>query len=121
MKTIQQLRKAIEASPARSPWSKGVKLYALELIEDMEATREFYASPADKKDLLNGADDWSQFSYGGCSLIYNQDIAERLCSLSGYKRTEEGKNPPNARENWLDVQARALYQAYALICKLAKE
>ena len=121
MKTIQQLRDAIEASPARSPWSKGIKIYALELIEDMEATREFYASPADKKDLLNGADDWHQYSEGGCSLIYNQDIAERLCTPSEYKRTKQGRNRYNARETWIDTQARALYKAYALICKLAKE
>ena len=121
MKTILQLREAIDQHPAYSEWSKGVKLYALELIEQLPDAQEFYGSPADVKTLLNGADDWSQFSYGGCSLIYNQDIAERLCSLSGYKRTEEGKNPPNARENWLDVQARALYQAADLILRLAKE
>lgn len=120
MKTILQLREAIENEPARSAWSKGVKLYALEIIQELPADREFYGSPADKKDLLNGADDWSQFSYGGCSLIYNQDIAERLCSPSEYKRTKEGKNPPNARENWLDTQARALFQAQRLICRLAK-
>ena len=121
MKTILQLREAIENEPARSAWSKGVKLYALELIEEMPATREFYGSPADKKDLLNGADDWKQFSYGGCSFIYDQDIAERLCNPTEYKRTKEGQNPPNARENWIDVQARALYQAAALIVRLAKE
>jgi hypothetical protein len=120
MKTIQQLREAIEYEPARSAWSKGIKLYALELIEEMEDTREFYASPADKKDLLNGADDWQEFSWGGCSFIYDQDIAERLCNPTEYKRTKAGHNPPNAREQWLDVQARALYQADRLIMKLAK-
>lgn len=120
MKTIQQLREAIEASPARSAWSKGVKLYALDLIADMEATREFYGSPADRQDLLNGADDWQQYSEGGSALIYDGDIAERLCSPSEYKRAKEGQNPPNARESWLDVQARALYQAERLICILAK-
>ena len=121
MKTISQLRKAIEASPARSPWSKGIKIYALELIEDMEDTREFYGSLADKKDLLKGAYNWNEYSEGGCSLIYNQDIAERLCTPSEYKRTKEGRNRYNARETWIDTQARALYKAYALICKLAKE
>jgi len=120
MKTIQQLREAIDQHPAHSAWRRGVKLYALELIEEMEDTREFYASHAYAKTLLNGADNWSQFSYGGCSLIYDQDIARRLCSPSEYKRTREGKNPPNARENWLDTQARALWQASLLICRLAK-
>ena len=120
MKTISQLREAIKNSPARSAWDKGVKLYALELIEGMEDTRKFYASPADKKDLLNGADDWKQFSEGGCSFIYDQDIAERLCNPSEYKRTRKGERQPNARETWLDVQARALFQAERLIMKLAK-
>ena len=121
MKTIEQLRKAIEAEPARSAWSKGIKLYALELIEEMPADQEFYGSPADKKELLNGADDWQQYSEGGCSLIYDGDIAERLCSPSEYKRTREGERQPNARESWIDAQARALYQAAALIVRLAKE
>jgi len=121
MKTISQLREAIKNSPARSAWSKGIKLYALELIEEMPADQEFYGSPADKKELLNGADDWQQYSEGGCSLIYDGDIAERLCSPSEYKRTKEGQNPTNARESWLDAQARALYQAGRLICRLAKE
>ena len=121
MKTISQLREAIENRPARSAWTKGVKLYALELIEDMEATREFYGSPADKKDLLNGADDWKEYSEGGCALIYNEDIAERLYDPSKYKRTKGGQSQPKARENLLDVQAHALYQAAALILRLAKE
>jgi hypothetical protein len=121
MKTINQLREAIKNSPARSAWNKGVKLYALELIEEMPDTREFYASPADKKELLNGADNWQQYSEGGNALIYDGDIAERLCNPSEYKRTKEGERQPNARESWIDVQARALYQAYRLICRLAKE
>lgn len=121
MKTIEQLREAIEISPARSAWSKGVKLYALELLEDLPAEQEFHASPADKKALLNGADNWQQYSESGNALIYDGDIAERLCNPSEYKRTKEGQNPPNARESWIDAQARALYQAARLICKLAKE
>lgn len=121
MKTIKKLRQAIKQSPARSAWSKGVKLYALELIEGLPEDQELYGSPADKKALLNGAQDWKEFSYGGCALIYNQDIARRLCTPSEYKRTKAGRNNPNARENWLDVQARALYQAAALICRLSKD
>ena len=120
MKTISQLREAIKNSPARSAWDKGVKLYAAELIEEMPDDQEFYGSPADKIELLNGADDWQQYSEGGCSLIYDGDIAKRLCSPSEYKRTKQGENQPNAREIWIDVQARALYQAAALIVRLAK-
>ena len=121
MKTINQLREAIKNSPARGAWSKGVKLYALDLIEEMPGDQEFYGSPADKKELLNGADNWQQYSEEGCSFIYDQDIAERLCNPTEFKRTREGERQPNARESWIDTQARALYQAASLIVRLAKE
>jgi hypothetical protein len=121
MKTIKELKDAIQRQPARSAWSRGVKSYAHELIEELPDDQEFFGSPADVKTLLHGAVDWSQCSYGGCSLIYDQDIAERLCSPSEYKRSREGERRPNARENWLDCQARALFQASNLICRLAKD
>ena len=121
MKTISQLKEAIKNSPARSAWDKGIKLYALELIEELPDDQEFYGSPADEKELLNGADNWQQYSEGGGALIYDGDIAKRLCNPTEYKRTKEGQNPPNARESWLDAQARALYQAANLILRLAKE
>ena len=120
MKTIKELRSAIETKPARSAWGKAVKIYAYELIEEMDGNREFYGNPADKKDLLNGASDWNQYSWGGCSLIYDADIAERVCSPSELKRTKNGERKPNASEEWLDVQARALYQASNMIISLCK-
>ena len=96
-----------------SAWSKGVQLYAEEL-------REFLAEnnlQATKENLLNGARDWSEYSYGGCSLIYDADIAERLCSPSTLKRKKGGELQPNSRETWLDVQARALYQAARIVLR----
>lgn len=44
-------------------------------------------------------------------MIYNADIAERLCCPSELKKTRNGERRPNNREEWLDTQARALYQA----------
>ena len=67
--------------------------------------------------LLNGAADWSQYSWGGCSLIYDGDIAERLCCPSELKKTRNGERRPNSREEWLDVQARALFQAANRVCR----
>ena len=61
--------------------------------------------------LLSGAKDWKEYSWGGRSLIYDQDIAERLSSPSELRKTNNGQRRPNAREEWLDTQARALYQA----------
>lgn len=91
----------------KSKWSQGVDEYADELRENL---RENRLAPT-RENMLNGARDWSQYSWGGNSLIYNQDIAERLATPSELKRTKGGMNRPNAREEWLDTQARALYQA----------
>jgi hypothetical protein len=128
MTTIQELRAAIEAEPARSAWDRGRKVYALELLDDLAEAIEggYFAAEnitdraALKAQLLNGADSWSQYSYGGSALIYDGDIAERLCSPSEYKRSREGERRPNSREEWLDVQARALYQACNMILRLTR-
>jgi hypothetical protein len=126
--TINELKQAIEAEPARSAWDKGRKVYALELLEKLdEAIQGGYFDPANmadraalKEQMLNGAKDWSEYSWGGSALIYDGDIAERLCSPSEYKRSREGERRPNSREEWLDVQARALQQAANMIMRLAR-
>jgi hypothetical protein len=117
---VSELIKAIEENKVRSAWDKAVNEYAIELLEQLDNDYDFVGSPADKKSLLNGADNWSQFSYGGCSLIYNGDIAERVCSPSEFKKSKEGERNPNSREEWLDVQTRALTQASNRIVKIAK-
>jgi hypothetical protein len=126
--TINELKQAIANEKPRSAWGRGVKEYAEELSEELEEAIQggYFAEDkltdraALKAQLLNGADSWSQYSYGGCALIYDGDIAERLCSPSEYKRSREGERRPNSREEWLDVQARALTQAASMIVRLAK-
>ena len=107
----------------RSAWSKGVTLYAMELLEDTDPEKietlasrlqTTYNIPTFSEFdhyLMNGAQNWKQYSWGGCSLIYDQDIAKRLCTETELKRTDYGRKQPNKREQWLDVQARALFQA----------
>ena len=116
--SIREARKAINPKHFRSAWDKGVSLYALELIDNLEeAVRNGYIQKGTylnctiEEFLLNGASDWSQFSWGGCSLIYDRDIAKRLCTPSELKKTDNGNRRPNSREEWLDTQARALTQA----------
>lgn len=105
----------------KSAWSKGVKLYALDLFDELidRITYLEGVEPCNEKEcrrwMLNGAQDWKDYSYGGCSLIYNQDIAKRLCTATELKKTHNGYEFPNKRENWLDVQSRALYQACELV------
>lgn len=117
---INASKNAIEARKTRSAWDKGVTLYALELLDNIRDLPAADSRQEIKTALLNGASDWREYSWGGCSLIYNGDIAERLCSPSELKRTRGGDRRPNSREEWLDVQARALYQAFRLICRAAE-
>lgn len=117
---INAITTTIKNSKARSAWDKGVTLYALELLDNLRDLPAADSRQEIQKALLNGARDWDEYSWGGCSLIYNGDIAERLCSPSELKRCRGGEWRPNRREEWLDVQARALYQAFRLICRAAE-
>ena len=121
MKTVENIREALEARKDRSAWSKGVTAYALELLENLEwrDAWEYESAKLMRKALLNGACDWQEYSEGGCALIYNSDIAHRLCNVSELKKTHEGLKDPNPRENWIDCQARALYQACELVLETA--
>ena len=110
------IRAKLNARHDRSAWNKAVTLYALDLLDDVqEGADNMERLPLDGAELerwaLNGASCWEQYSNGGCSLCYNADIAARVCTPSELKRTDGGMNKPNSRETWLDVQARALYQA----------
>lgn len=106
---------AIEKSPARSAWAKGVRDYALGLISEVEDGTDFESPNELRHALLKGAADWHQYSWGGCAYCYNSDICEALTPPSEQRRTYNGALPPNRHEDWLDVQARALYQAEMLI------
>ena len=107
---------ALEKEKACSAWEKGVIIYAIEILDNMDDKKEIT-----EKNLLNGAKDWKEYSYGGCSLIYDVDICHRLCTPSEIKKTKDGERRPNKQEIWMDVQARALYQAARLIMKIKKE
>lgn len=123
MKTLDLLQR-VENVKVRGAWNNGVKEYAIELLDDAASNRECeeFASLQELEDaILNGSKDWVQYSEGGLSLIYNTDIAERLCSPSELKRTKNGMNNPNNRENWIQVQARALFQAWELIKRTYKQ
>lgn len=116
MAIYNRITAELEARKDRSAWNRGVTAYALELVETLEErASEERRNPEPGKEcrewMLNGAKDWNQYSWGGCSLIYDSDIAERLCTPSELKRTRNGERRPNSREEWLDVQARALEQA----------
>lgn len=122
---IARMAAIIEALPARSAWSRAKKEYAAELLGNLRGAAAYAAetgtpSPLTDREtvraaLLNGARDWSEYSWGGCAMIYDGDIAARVCTPSELRRTHGGQRDPNPRETWLDVQARALYQAGAVV------
>lgn len=120
MNIAERIIEALEARKGRSAWTRGVNLYALELAENLRQRIEYECkNPQSRKELekwlLNGASDWMQYSCGGSSMIYNIDIAERLCTPSELRKTGNGRKDPNPRESWLKCQARALYQAAQLV------
>ena len=119
------IRAELNARHDRSAWDKAVTLYALDLLEDVqEGADNMERLPLDGAELerwaLNGASCWEQYSNGGCSICYDADIAARVCTPSELKRTDGGMNAPNSRETWLDVQARALYQAFNRIRSICR-
>lgn len=127
MTTINSITVALENAKPRSAWNRGVQMYAFELLHDLnQAITGGYFSVEDLEDskkletqMLNGARNWNDYSYGGCSFIYDSDIADRLCTPSELKKTRGGERRPNSREEWLDVQARALRQAARHIIRAA--
>lgn len=124
---LKTLREKLENYKTRSAWAAGVKSYASEIIDTLENIAayngekeyNYTASKQNHLDALNGAKDWSAYSWGGCSLVSNAAIARTLCAPSELERTKDGEKQPNAREDWLDVQARALFQAQNLLDDLA--
>lgn len=120
----QEIIKKLEKLTPRSAWSRAVVSDAMDLVVENLTCSEIPNSWQElEKELLNGAADWSKYSYGGCALVYNGDIVKHYCTPSELRRaTRKGGNiaeRANAQENWLDVQARALRQAALLIKEAA--
>lgn len=127
--TVQEIRERVWARKARSAWDRGVLEYADELLAELDEAiygRYFWeedlsAPKVLERALLNGAPNWHEYSWGGCSLIYNHDIAARLCTPSELRKTRNGERRPNREEEWLDTQARALRQAARRILAAARD
>lgn len=121
---VARIREEIENTRFRSAWDNGVKLYALDILGDYSKMLDYaketggYTPRFIESTLLNGANDWMAYSEGGLSLVYDKDIAERLCSPSEMKRKTSRSGmilPPNRIETWIQVQGRALNQAWRLL------
>ena len=116
----KELRKLVEEIPNTSAYKRGVKKYTDELLDNLEENAHIYKRlPKDEKELkewlLNGAMNCEIYSYTYCPLKYDSQIAERLCTPSELKKKEGGRLAPNRREGWLDLQTKALRDAYCRI------
>ena len=111
---IIDIKNVIESLPAeRSAWRRGVRQYAMDLIEDLPDFQDL--NPENCRGvLLNGAGSWKEWAYGGCGLVYDCAIAERLCTPSELRKKSGGELEPSSHESWLDVEARAVGQAAAI-------
>lgn len=113
----------LNARDDRSAWEKGVTAYAFDLVEEIKERAEYEGrNPEPGKEcrewMLNGAQDWNAYSWGGSSLIYGGDIAERLCNPSELKKTATASADRTAVKNgWTLRQGRYIrlvtgYPAY---------
>lgn len=123
MTIYEKMTAELETRKDRSAWDKGVTVYALELVEELKEAAAYNGKDPEtskecKEIMLNGAQNWNEYSWGGSALVYDGDIAARLCCPSELKKTRDGERRPNSREEWLDVQARALFQACNRVAKL---
>lgn len=137
--TIAELTKKVEDEKVRGKFAQGVKDYALEML-----TRE-YIDPSEDADTLSAGTLLNHVggnmlkigifsscqveslcherSWGGNFEIYNEDIANKLCSKSCVQRKMRKDGTlakPNALEDWLDLQARAVRCALIKIQRLAR-
>lgn len=111
--TVDEARALVEASRARSAWERGVKEYALELLQDLDGSEALDLGTLEKR-LLNGADDWQHYSAGASALVYDEDIAERLVPPSRRKRAINAGG-------LIEAQGRALAQACYLVRRAVRE
>ena len=106
---IGEIKAKIEERMNDSKRDKIRATYALEILNDYESLYQrddgYNLNHENVKQLLCGAENWRQYSEGGCSLIYDGDIEERI-----------GKGG-----NLIERQADYLRQAYNMIANYATE
>lgn len=123
---IQAVANEVNNTKTRSAWDKGVKAYAFHILAQFEDWRRFNESEGlecpelDERTALNGADNWSHWAYGGCGLVYDACIAERLCTPSELRKLDGGARVPTGAATWCDIEARAARQAWQMIAKAVR-
>ena len=121
---IKELIYKLENKKTRSKWQKAVVIYSVMLLKKIQDDHDQINDNITFNDLevllLNGAENWSRYSWSGNALISNEDIAKMLATPSELKKYNNGEKRPNRKEEWLDTQARALTQAFYKIWGIVK-
>lgn len=114
VKIAKNLRELKNSKKRISTWKKAIFTYARELVDGAEEKLTYENC---EKVLLDGADNWHRYSWDGFTLEHDYDIAKRLCTPSQFKKHYGywGIKEPNKKEDWKDIQAKALYEAFLLI------
>lgn len=108
-----------ETERKRGQWNKATAYYADFLLDSYIEICKWCADqnaaiPALSLDLvLNGASGWHQYSYGGCALVYNGDIAKVVFTPAQFAEWEQGRKV--TAEPLLDIQARALAAGWRVL------
>lgn len=105
-------------------WGAGVASYVPELCNNLrEQLADGNASILETKEsveqaMLNGAESWFGYSYGGCSSIYDEIIAHTLLNQPEYRKWHKtGELPAKYHSrDLLHLQSMALRQASNAIC-----
>ena len=111
MLNIKTIIDILKEKEEYNQWNKGTNEYAIDILERYADYNNTSVMPSLKnlqEELLIGAPNWKQYSYGGCALINRHDIAKRL-----FTQNQREKIPNTWKE--LDEQTNALKIAY---CKI---
>lgn len=115
--SVAEIRSMIEQHPLfrrTSDWSRGVKIYAEEMFNDLLDRRGITRESAKVKqvtqdELLDGSASWYEFSRCGRALRDDNEIRALISPTSDLKRKHEGPM------FWLDVQAEVLSRAAQIV------
>ena len=86
---LSTLRGLVSSSSARSAWSRGVRAYALDLLDNIEEMSNYEMNnygeylAISEAVALNGAGSWSNYAAGGCGLVYTSAICRNSSTLRG--------------------------------------
>lgn len=103
----------------RGQWNKATACYADLLLDSYIEICKWYADqneaiPALSLDIvLNGASGWHQYSYYGCALVYDSDIAKVVFTPAQFAKWKQGRKV--TAEPLLDIQARALAAGWGVL------